>query len=137
MLQALERVAPETDETSGDITDEEAAALARATLSLMARWELSDGEARRLLGDMPARTFARWKSGSVGTIHRDLRTRMAILIGIHKGLRYLFRDPAAGYAWVKKPNTVFGGDSALTIMLGGEITDLLDVRNYLDAERGL
>ncbi|HBU99076.1 MbcA/ParS/Xre antitoxin family protein [Thalassospira lucentensis] len=120
----------------GAITEDEAAALARATVNLFGVWDLSDQEARVLLGDMPARTWARWKKKDIGRIDRDLRTRMAMLIGIHKGLRYLFRDPARGYAWVRKPNAAFGGHSALEIMMRGEIMDIVDVRSYLDAERG-
>ena len=120
----------------GAITEDEAAALARATVNLFGVWGLSDQEARVLLGDMPARTWARWKKKDIGRIDRDLRTRMAMLIGIHKGLRYLFRDPARGYAWVRKPNAAFGGHSALEIMMRGEIMDIVDVRSYLDAERG-
>jgi hypothetical protein len=85
---------------------------------------------------MAQRTWARWKDGSIGRIDRDLRARMAILMGIHKGLRYLFSDPARGYAWIRKPNDAFAGQSALDIMMRGEITDLIDLRTYLDAERG-
>lgn len=118
------------------ITDAEAAALARATVNLFSAWQLSDLEARTLLGDMAQRTWARWKQGSIGRTDRDLRARMAILMGIHKGLRYLFTDPARGYAWIRKPNATFGGRSALDIMMRGEITDLIDLRAYLDAERG-
>lgn len=118
------------------ITQEEAAALARTTVNLFRAWQLSDPEARLLLGDMAQRTWARWKEGSIGRIDRDLRARMAILMGIHKGLRYLFREAARGYAWIRKPNQNFGGQTALDIMLRGEITDLIDVRSYLDAERG-
>lgn len=118
------------------ITDEEAAALARTTIRLFRAWQLSDIEARTLLGDMAQRTWARWKDGSIGRIDRDLRARMAILMGAHKGLRYLFTDPARGYAWIRKPNANFNGKSALDVMMRGEITDLIDIRSYLDAERG-
>lgn len=118
------------------ITDEEAAALARTTVNLFRAWQLSDNEARTLLGDMAQRTWARWKEGNIGRIDRDLRARMAILMGIHKGLRYLFSDPARGYGWIRKPNATFNGKSALDIMMRGEITDLIDLRSYLDAERG-
>jgi hypothetical protein len=118
------------------ITEEEAAALARATVNLFRVWQLSDFEARVLLGDMAQRTWARWKEGSIGRIDRDLRARMAILMGIHKGLRYLFSDAARGYAWIRKPNAAFNGKSGLDIMMRGEITDLIDLRSYLDAERG-
>lgn len=118
------------------ISDDEAAALARTTVNLFRAWDLGDAEARTLLGDMAPRTWARWKAGEVGRIDRDLRARMAILMGIHKALRYLFTDPARGYAWVRKPNAAFEGQSALDIMLRGEITDLVDLRAYLDAQRG-
>jgi len=118
------------------ITDEEATALARATINLFRKWQLSDLEARTLLGGMAPRTWARWKEGNIGRIDRDLRARMAILMGIHKGLRYLFTDPARGYAWIRKPNASFDGLSALDVMMRGEITDLIDIRSYLDAERG-
>ena len=118
------------------ITDEEAAALARATVNLFRAWDLSDAEARTLLGDMAQRTWARLKVGDIGRIDRDLRARMAILMGIHKALRYLFIEPARGYAWIRKPNEAFAGQSALDVMMRGEITDLIDLRSYLDAERG-
>jgi len=118
------------------ITDEEAAALARTTIGLFRAWQLSDIEARTLLGDMAQRTWARWKDGSIGRIDRDLRARMAILMGVHKGLRYLFTDPKRGYDWIRKPNANFNGNSALDVMMRGEITDLIDIRSYLDAERG-
>ena len=118
------------------ITDEEAGALARTTVNLFRMWELSDTEATTLLGGMSARTWARWKDGAHGRIDRDLRMRMAHLMGIHKGLRYIFKDPARGYAWVRKPNATFGGVSALGIMLRGEISDLAAIREWLDAERG-
>ena len=117
------------------ITDEEAAALARTTVNLFRAWQLSDIEARTLLGDMAQRTWARWKEGGVGRIDRDLRARMAILMGIHKALRYLFTESARGYAWIRKPNGAFAGQSALDVMMRGEITDLIDLRAYLDAER--
>lgn len=117
------------------ITDEEAAALARTAVNLFRAWQLSDIEARTLLGDMAQRTWARWKEGGIGRIDRDLRARMAILMGIHKGLRYLFTEPARGYAWIRKPNSAFAGQSALDVMMRGEITDLIDLRAYLDAER--
>lgn len=118
------------------ITDDEAGALARTTVNLFRSWGLTDAEACTLLGGMSARTWARWKDGAHGRIDRDLRTRMAHLMGIHKGLRYLFKEPGRGYAWVKRPNAAFGGQSALQMMLRGEISDLSAIRDWLDAERG-
>jgi hypothetical protein len=48
----------------------------------------------------------------------------------------VFADPARGYAWIKAANDAFAGRAALEVMLGGELTDLMRVRRYLDAERG-
>lgn len=118
------------------ITAEEAAAMARAIIRLFGHWQLSDAEAREVLGGLAARTWARWKAGELGRIDRDLATRLSLLMGIHKGLRYLFSDPQRAYAWVSKPNTVFGGMSPKAVMAQGDIFSLARVRAYLDAERG-
>jgi hypothetical protein len=121
--------------TPEPITDEEAAAMFRAALNLFRHWEVLPREAATLLG-LPYRTFARWKTGRVGRIDRDGKSRLSNLMGIHKALRILFREAPRGYAWIKAPNEAFGGRSALDVMLGGELTDLMRVRRYLDAERG-
>lgn len=116
------------------ITEAEAEAMFRACLNLFKLWGVSDEQAALLL-DLAPRTFARWKTGSVGRISRDCRARLSNLLGVHKALRLIFREPARGYAWVKASNAAFGGASALDVMLGGELTDLMRVRRYLDAER--
>lgn len=117
------------------ITDEEAAAMFRAVLNLLAKWGLSDEQASTLL-DLPVRTFRRWKAHGPGRLDRDGKARLSNLMGIHKALRILFREPERGYRWIKAPNEAFGGASALDVMLHGELTDLMRVRRYLDSERG-
>jgi Protein of unknown function (DUF2384) len=117
------------------VTDEEAEAMFRATLNLFQRWDLTDEEAATLV-DLPMRTYRRWKAGDLGRIDRDGKARLSNLMGIHKSLRIIFREPQRGYAWIKAPNATFGDRSALQVMLGGELTDLMRVRRYLDAERG-
>jgi uncharacterized protein (DUF2384 family) len=113
----------------------EAIVLFRAALNLLRLWGVNDEQASIIL-DLPRRTYARWKAGDVGRISRDGQSRLSNLMGIHKALRSIFRDPARGYAWIKTSNEIFEGRSALEVMLGGEITDLMRVRRYLDAERG-
>ena len=117
------------------ITDDEAAAMFRATVNLFRLWEITDEQAATLL-DLPLRTYRRWKAGELGRIDRDSKARLSNLMGIHKALRLIFREPQRAYQWIGKPNEAFGGRSALKIMLGGELTDLMRVRRYLDAERG-
>ena len=118
------------------ITQDEAEATARAAINLFSKWQISDAEARKILGDLPQRTFARWKAGQIGRIDRDLATRLSLLMGIHKGLRHLFSDHQRGYAWVKRPNEVFNGRTPLEIMCEGDMFALARVRTWLDSERG-
>ena len=119
------------------ITDEEGAAMARATVNLFERWELSDREATVLLGGLSPRSYARWKAGHIGRLDRDLKARLSNLMGIHKALRLTFTDKDRVYDWIRRPNEAFGGRSALDVMLEGELTDLIRVRRYLDAERAV
>ena len=128
----------ERDSSPTDISDAETAAMLRAFFNLTQRWQLNDREGRILLGWPAARTYARWKADQVqaSRISRDTRERLSLLMGIHKGLRYMFPDPSRGYAWLRKPNRAFGGDTALNRLLAGSIPDLAAVRAYLDAERG-
>lgn len=117
------------------ITDAEGAAMLRAVLALFGYWRVSDAEAAVLL-DIAPRTLARRKAGTTGLLSRDQKARLSNLIGIHKALRIIFQDAARAYEWVRRPNDAFSGRTALQVMLGGELTDLMRVRRYLDAERG-
>ena len=135
-MLALEPVATVPEVFRPDpVTQQETAAMFRAALNLFAKWELTDEQAATLL-DMPVRSYRRWKAEGPGRISRDGRARLSNLMGIHKALRIIFSEPQRGYAWIRTGNTAFAGASALDVMLGGEITDLMRVRRYLDAERG-
>ena len=134
-MTTLTRIDTEAKPFSPDpLTDEEAAAMFRAALNLFRLWGVTDEQAATLL-DLPRRTFARWKAGELGRIGRDGKARLSNLMGIHKALRIIFHEAPRGYARIKAPNEAFGGCSALDVMLGGELTDLMRVRRYLDAER--
>lgn len=126
----------EAEPAAGAVTQAEAAAMLRAVFTLFRLWKVSDPQARVLLGQPSASTFYRWKRGAIGAVPPDTIWRLGDLMGIHKALRHLFTEPERGYAWVAKPNTAFGGRSALDRMLAGAPSDLTAVRNYLDAERG-
>jgi hypothetical protein len=139
-LEVLMSVLQLIDTTPSDfsaqpITDDEAAAMFRAALNLFRLWDVTDEQAGILL-DMPLRSYRRWKAGELGRMDRDTKARLSNLMGIHKALRVIFREPQRGYTWIKATNDAFAGRSALAVMLGGELTDLMRVRRYLDAERG-
>ncbi|WP_296718050.1 MbcA/ParS/Xre antitoxin family protein [Erythrobacter sp.] len=117
------------------ITQDEGAAMFRAAVNLFGKWEVTDEQAATLL-DMPVRSYRRWKAEGPGRISRDGRARLSNLMGIHKALRIIFSQSARGYAWIRAANEAFAGASALDVMLGGELTDIMRVRRYLDATRG-
>lgn len=118
------------------LSDDEVQAMQRAFVNLAAVWGLTDDQAAILMGDISVRTYRRWKVGDLGRAGVDTAARLSNLMGIHKALRLLFKEPARGYGWIKRSNDVFGGASALDVMLGGQITDIMRVRRYLDAVRG-
>ncbi len=135
-MTALERIDTAAPGFSpAPITDAEGAAMFRAALNLFRHWQIGDEQAATLL-DMPLRSYRRWKSDGAGRMNRDLKARLSNLIGIHKALRLIFQAPERGYRWIKAPNDAFSGRSALEVMLDGDLTDLMRVRRYLDAERG-
>jgi hypothetical protein len=111
----------------------------RAFFQLAQAWRLNTEAQMVLLGAPGRSTYFKWKSAPESAdLKRDTLERLSYLLGIYKALQILLPDPIAADAWVSKPNTapLFGGKSALDRMLGGNIGDLLAVRQYLDARRG-
>ena len=115
---------------------EQLAAMQRAALALFERWQVKDDEAAILLGDLSTKTIRRWRKDEFGRVGRDLADRLSNLLGVHKGLRIVFADPQRGYDWIRKPNSDFGGRSALDVMKHGGLMDIVRVRRYLDSARG-
>ncbi|WP_333608988.1 MbcA/ParS/Xre antitoxin family protein [Arsukibacterium sp.] len=99
-------------------------------------WLLSEKDMRVLLGEPSRSTFYNWRSGKVSALSRDTLERVSFIAGIYKALHLLFVQPEQANTWIKKPNTAFGGRSALEVMLAGSLLDLARVRQYLDAQRG-
>lgn len=133
-LQLVEKTAYQP--AAPEISDAEGEAMARAVVNLFAKWDITDAQASLLLGGLSPRTWARWKVGTIGRVPRDLKARLSNLMGIHKALRIVFTEADRAYGWVKRPNDAFGGASGLDVMIGGELTDIMRVRRYLDNVRG-
>ncbi len=116
-----------------------AAAGLRAFFNIARDWGLNTEAQMVLLGAPGRSTFFKWKSApDTADLKRDTLERLSYILGIYKAQQILLTDTAAADAWVKKPNTapLFGGQSALDRMLGGNVADLVAVRHYLDARRG-
>ncbi|KRE03184.1 hypothetical protein ASE61_11855 [Bosea sp. Root670] len=116
------------------ITSDEAAAAARAVVHVVARWRLSDAQACEILGGISQRTWSRWKAGQFGRISRDLADRLGMLVGIHAALRVIFTDKERGYAWVSRPNAIYGGRSPAEVMADGSMFALARVYKYVTTE---
>ena len=111
----------------------------RAFFNIAHDWGLSTDEQMVLLGAPGRSTFFKWKAApETADLKRDTLERVSYLLGIYKALQILLPAADAADAWVKKPNSapLFGGKSALDRMLGGNVADLVAVRQYLDARRG-
>jgi hypothetical protein len=108
----------------------------RAFFRIMSAWGVGDTEARVLLGAPSRSTFYNYKRGGGGACSADTLERISYVLGIYKALKLLFPNPQQGDGWMQRPNTAFGGRSALDHALGGKVVDLASVRAYLDAVRG-
>lgn len=111
----------------------------RTFFRIATAWGLQADEERRLLGNPPRSTFHRWKSQNTAGSHTgDLLERISYVLGIYKALHILFPSDAQADGWIKRENSapLFGGTTALDRMLGGQVSDLYVVRQYLDAQRG-
>lgn len=111
----------------------------RLFMKLADGWQLNVEQRCRLLGDISKPTYHNWQKGKVGTLSRDQIERISLLLGIHKGLKLLFADEAAGLRWLRSANTdvPFGGKPPLERALAGSVNDLYVVRRYIDAWRGV
>jgi hypothetical protein len=118
---------------------EMSAAGLRAFFNIARDWDLSADEQIVLLGSPGRSTFFKWKQApETARLGRDTLERLSLLLGIYKALQILLPQPSAADNWVKRPNSAppFGGRRALDRMLAGNISDLVAVRQYLDAMRG-
>lgn len=99
-------------------------------------WGLSTDDQMKLLGSPARSTFFKWKKERQVDLPRDTKERISHLASIVKALEILMPGPGRADAWIKRANDQFDGQSALTVMLGGQVADIYHVRAYVDAQRG-
>ena len=136
MQPLLDHRPPDSPVEASGYTSAEIRAMQRAVGNIFARWGVTDGEAAVILGGISAKTFRRWRDGGFGRVNRDLADRLSLVLGIHKALRIIFREPAVGYAWMRKANADLGGVTPIELLLRGGMGDLERLRRYLDSVRG-
>jgi hypothetical protein len=103
-------------------------------------WSLTDKQRCTLAGIESRTTLRNWRikleAGDVISLSRDTLERLSYIAGIYKGIQLLFSQQSLWNEWIKKPNKHFAGQSVLDRMLAGNVSDLSDVRRYIDGWRG-
>lgn len=107
-----------------------------AFFRIMELWSVSSEQARVLLGNPGRTSFFAWKKGQGGKLSKDTLERVSYVLGIYKALQILYPDTKLADGWVTRNMDAFGGQSPLERMLGGNVSDLYEVRRYLDYVRG-
>lgn len=113
-------------------------AAVRGMVQLAERWQLTNEQVCRLLGDVPASTWFAWKAGKApADLGTDRLTRVSLLLGVFRALRALHSRSLAD-RWVHLPNSnpLFGGRTPLEVMQAGGLPVLAAVRALLDGRRG-
>jgi hypothetical protein len=111
----------------------------RAFFKIAHDWSLNTDEQIVLLGEPGRSTFFKWKQEPQSArLNRDTLERLSLILGIYKALQILLPRPEAADTWIKRPNSAppFNGHAAIERMLAGNVSDLVAVRQYLDAMRG-
>jgi hypothetical protein len=110
----------------------------RSFFNIANSWQLSVKEQLALLGFPAPSTYHKYKAGQIGTLSYDTLTRVSLLLGIYKALHILYPDDTVADNWIKQPNSnqLFGGRSAISLMMDGGIDGLYQVRRLLDGRRG-
>lgn len=113
----------------------------RAVQKIFDSWQLTDQQARTVLG-VPRSTYDRWKKRPESArFSRDLMERLSYILGIRKALEILLPNERARIvesSWLHRPNheVLFGHKPPLNRLLSGRVADLYETRRYLDGQRG-
>ena len=105
----------------------------RAFWNLARLWSLTDREQMRLLGISGKSTLRRWRGGKVTALRADTFERLSLIFGIFRAINELLGPGEQADRWLRAPNRapLFGGQSALDLMLSGRVGDLHAVQDYL------
>lgn len=102
-------------------------------------WQLTPEESARLLGT-PVSTFYRWRrQPEKASMDQDKLERLSYVFGIFKALRLIYSDESVADGWLDRPNSnpLFGGEPPRRRLLHGQVADLFQIRQHLDARRGV
>ncbi len=133
----IERLAGATVAFPGEVSEARNAVM-RVYDGLARAWSLDDGEKVALLGLTDRAELEQLRTVPQDEVPTVIVERLAILLGIFKAINVLLPVPERADAWLRAPNgaPMFGGQSALEVMIDRGLGGLGQVRSYLDAQLG-
>ncbi len=99
------------------------------TLRILDKWKCNPAEQCILLG-INEQLLNQYRGGAYPTnIDRDTLERISYILNINKSLKIFFSHMDSVDNWVRKPSThpYFNGQSAMDVMLHGNVEDLYNV----------
>ena len=114
--------------------------LARVVAALFERWGIDNVAQLQLLGlsAESRKLLPRYRAGERALpAQRDILDRAGFLLGIHKGLRFLFpEDETLRYGWVQRRNAALEQNTPLDVMLRDGLIGIARVARRVDFQRG-
>lgn len=113
--------------------------LASLVVRLFDRWKLDSATSLALLGMSPnsRSLLPKYRNGERALpAAPDVLDRVGYLLGVHKGLRFLYpKSEALRYGWVNMPNRMLDGRTPLSVMLESMV-GLARIARFVDFQRG-
>jgi hypothetical protein len=126
------------DLTNAKVRADLSASALKAFLKITRRWDLTESQARGLLGGIASSTFHTWKTEpNKQRLTQDTLLRISLVIGIYKALHIYFgRDWADRWVTLVNRGSLFSGAAPIDYMIRHGQPGMFHVRRMLDAWRG-
>jgi len=106
-------------------------------LRILKVWNLTDAQSARLLS-VSQDVFKSWQTcvPAKCDLQLEIVERVSYLFGIYKALHILYTEAVFADSWIHRPNreALFDAATPLTHMLKDDISDLREVRRFLDSQ---
>jgi len=108
----------------------------RVFIGIANAWSLSDSEQIDILALDSIDALEALRRPPTAPLPRDVLIRISDVLKIYRALRVMFPNGENADRWVRRPNSnpIFGGKPALAQMTTRQLTDLVRVREYLEAQ---
>jgi hypothetical protein len=110
----------------------------RAFVNIAEKWNLTEVQARGLLGGVASSTYHAWRTRPAGKrLDQDTLMRISLVIGIYKALHIYFDDRWSD-RWPTLGNraVIFEGHPPIDYMIREGQPGMIEVRSMLDSWRG-